>query len=250
MSLKRKTGMLWMVMITVIIITGSIVLVRFSGEALEKQLLSQSLPFPETIKIEGGYLEFEYPWETSGENLRKADEEEKNLFQESGYVEQLERLALLLRDSAVLNTDNLLVDEEGRLVHRGRSKNELSYVVDLESGIVGFGLEPEKETDDTAKEKNVNELIVLLDDPMQEIYQFLPAVNGIWNNEGIPVLEGLQANQERSLSSIYDYINGFPRQVLYYRDVLTVILETEENDMILQFDPATQKYMSIFLLTK
>ncbi len=250
MSLKRKTGMLRMAVITGIIIAASSGIVRVSGGVLEKQLLSQSLPLPETIKTEGGYLELESPWELSGDKLREADAEEKNVFQESDAVEQLEQLALLLDDSAVFSTDHLMVDERGRLVHRGSSKEELSYAVDLERGIVGFGLGVGKETDNAAKERNVNELLVLLDDPMQELYRFLPAVNEIWSREGIPILEGLEANQERPLSGVYDYIHGFPRQVLYDRDVLTVILETEETDVILRYDPDTQTYRSMFLLAR
>lgn len=250
MSERHRSGMVWMFMITAVIIVMSIVIVRFSGEAVETQLLSQSVPAPETIKIEDDYLKIEYPWEASVDTLREADTMEKKWFQESEYVDQLEKLAPLLNDSAILNTENLWVDEKGRLVHIGSSENELAYAVDMEKGIVGFGLEAEKEKDGTIKKENMDELMVLLDDPMQEIYQFLPAANDVWSNQGVPILDGLHVSQEQALSSIYDYIHSFPRQVLYYHDVLTVILEIEGNYMVLQYNPMTQKYTSCFLLFK
>ncbi len=250
MNEKHRSGMLWMLMITAVIIVMSIVIVKFSGEAVETQLLSQSVPAPETIKIQDDYLQIEYPWEASADTLREADTMEKKWFQESEYVDQLEKLAPLLNDSAILNTENLWVDEKGRLVHIGSSENELAYAVDMEKGIVGFGLEAEKEKDDTVKKENMDELMVLLDDPMQEIYQFLPAANDVWSNQGVPIMDGLQISQEQALSSIYDYIHSFPRQVLYYQDVLTVILEIEENYMVLQYNPLTQKYTSCFLVSK
>lgn len=252
MSQKHRTsmGMAGMLIITIIIIIMSIVIVKVSGESVEKHLLSQCMPLSETIKIENDYLQIEYPWESSSAALREANENEKKRFQESEYVEQLEKLALLLNDAAALNTENLWIDKEERLVHRANNEDELSYVVDMKRGIIGFGLEVKKETDDTIKKENLNEVIVLLEDPMQEIYQFLPAVNKIWSNHGIPILDGLQVNQEQSLSSIYDYINSFSRQVLYYHDILTVILEIEEKYMILQYDPTIQKYMSCFLFIK
>lgn len=250
MSEKHRSGMVWMLMITAVIIVMSIVIVRFSGEAVETQLLSQSVPAPEIIMIEDEYLQIEYPWEASADTLREAGTAEKKWFQESEYKDQLEQLAPLLNNSAILNTENLWVDEKGRLVHISSSENELAYAVDMEKGIVGFGLEAEKEKDDTVKKENMDELMVLLDDPMQEIYQFLPAANDVWSNQGVPIMDGLQISQEQALSSIYDYIHSFPRQVLYYQDVLTVILEIEENDMVLQYNPLTQKYTSCFLVSK
>ena len=250
MKEKHRSGMVWMILITAAIIVMSIVIVRFFGEAVEMQLLSQSVPVPETIEIEDDYLQIEYPWEISADMLREANTAEKKWFLESEYVAQLEKLALLLNDSAVLNTENLWVDEKGRLIHIGSSENELAYAVDMEKGIVGFGLEPEKEKDDTVKKENMDELMVLLNDPMQQIYQFLPAVNDVWSNQGVPILDGLQVSQEQALSSTYDYIRSFPRQVLYYHDVLTVILEIEGNHMVLQYNPMTQKYTSCFLLSK
>ena len=250
MNEKHGTGMMWMLMITAVIIVMSIVIVRFFGEAVETQLLSGPLPAPETIKIEDDYLQIEYPWETSADRLREADTAEKKWFQESEYTDQLGKLALLLNDSAIFNSESLWLDENGRLVHTGSSKNELSYVVDMEKGIVGFGLGEEREKDDTAKKENRDELMAALYDPVHEIYRFLPAVNDVWSNQGVPVLDGLQVSQEQTLKSIYDYIHSFPRQVLYYQDVLTVILETEEHYMVLQYNPKTQKYTSCFLLAR
>ena len=250
MNEKHGTGVIWMLMITAVIIVMSIVIVRFSGETVETQLLSRSIPAPETIKIEDDYLQIEYPWEASADLLREADTAEKKWFQESEYLDQLEKLALLLNESAIFHSESLWVDENGRLVHTGTSENELSYVVDMEKGIVGFGLGEEREKDVTAKKENMDELIVSLNDPVQEIYQFLPAVNDVWSNQGVPVLDGLQVNQEQTVKSIYDYIYSFPRQVLYYQDVLTVILKTEKHYMVLQYNPKTQKYTSCFLLAR
>lgn len=182
--------------------------------------------------------------------MREANENEKKQLLESEYMEQLYELALLLDGTATWNTEKLWVDEKERLVYRGINENELSYAVDLERGIVGFGLETQKETDDAVKKENMDELVVLLNDPLQEVYQFLPAVNDIWTNQEIPILDGLQVKQEQPLSIVYDYLNDFPRQVLYDQDVLTVILKIEENYLVLGYDPTTQRYMSCLLITK
>lgn len=250
MRRKHNDGMIWMIMLTAVIITMSIVIVQFYGKVIEKQLLSKNMPLPEAITIDDHYLQIAYPWERPADTMREANENEKKQLRESEYMEQLNELALLLDGTAVLNTEKLWVDEEERLVYRGSNANELSYAVDLERGIVGFGLEVQKETDDAVKKENMDEMVVLLNDPLQELYQFLPAVNGIWTNQGIPILDELQVDQEQPLSFIYEYLNGFKRQVLYNCDVLTVILEIEENYIILEYDPAKQRYMSCFHITK
>lgn len=250
MRRKHNDGMVWMIMLTTAVITMSIVIVKFYGKVIEKQLLSQNMPLPETVTIDDHYLQIEYPWERSADTMREANENEKKQLLESEYMEQLYELALLLDGTATWNTEKLWVDEKERLVYRGINENELSYAVDLERGIVGFGLKTQKETDDAVKKENMDELVVLLNDPLQELYQFLPAVNDIWTNQEIPILDGLQVKQEQPLSIVYDYLNDFPRQVLYYQDVLTVILEIEENYLVLGYDPTTQRYMSCLLITK
>lgn len=242
-----KTGIMWMLVITMFIIVTNIGMVSISQNVIEKQLLSQTVSLSETEEIGNDNLERNYPWEVSTAALRKASAEEIRQFQDAGYAGQLEELSLLFGAAVSVNTKMLWVDEEGDLIFKG-SEKELSYAVDWEKGMIGFGIEVVSETDDSIKEKNRNDLLVALDDPIHELYQFLPAVNHILGRE----IHGDLNDREESAGyqDSFDSIRGLQKQVLYYFDVLTVILQTQEGYIILQYNPAEEQFTSYFLVTQ
>lgn len=243
MKKLRKTGMIWMPAITAFIIAAGIVMVNISQNLIERQLLSQTIPLQEAVETGNDYLQINYPWEASAAALRKANAEEIRRFEDSGYAGQLEELALLLGGVSV-NTKAFQVDEKGCLIYKG-SKKELSYAVDLEKGILGFGMEAATETDDTVKEKNCKELLASLADPMYELYWFLPTVNHILGRE---INDGLYGREEKEgYQDSFNSMKGLQRQVLYYFNVLTLILQTQERYIILQYNPAEEQFTSYYI---
>lgn len=242
-----KTGTVWMFMLTAFIIGMGIVIVSISGNAIEEQLLSQTVPLSEVTEAGNGPLQINYPWEVPVCALREASTEEIRRFQDAGYARQLEDLALLPGGTVSVNTREFQVDEEGRLIFKGSGK-ELSYAVDLKKGIIGFGREAASETDDAVKKENRDDLLVALNDPVHELYRFLPAVNRILGRE---INGGLDGREETAdYRDSFEKMSGMPRQVLYYFDVLTVILQTQEGHIILQYDPEAEQFTSCFFAAK